>query len=279
MIQNLKNGGMIVIGEYAALKEGTGKTEGRKATVKLNAPVWNADKKKMENKEEWLDFWNGKEGQPQLYTRIKEVPRGTTIVCIVNAPNQAGNKGVIDFLNDVGSITAFKGNDEVNVFVGTPIKASVQEVNGKSAYTATFKVDNEWVQVQYFDTAEKKDRSAKAAEKVSKTERPVFIAGKRSPFGEKKNAFTCVGGVIDGLNEMKSEPRLPESDSSVPESAPNETDPVITIGIHAKDQPRLSTLTAAEDIGWMRAVLKYYKPQNDAEQKQFDCIAEFVNQH
>lgn len=280
----LKNGERILMACIQQKNEGEGNAAGKKMSVKLLYTTYNKETGREELVTEWISFWNGNKPTEQLYTRISEIPVGEWIV--VKIAQQVGkyDAAALDFIHGEGILTAAeRTNGEVNIIVG---KASLKHcrknvVNDKNVYEVILPLVKDskkyWYKISFWGN--KNPNLPDIVEKlVSKDVDVVYVCGKLAPYDNSDTAFTATGFKAEMLKVNKaSSERLPETPVAGKETKTNSMDDIqITIGIHAHDKPKLSELTNDYDIGWMRSVITYYKPANEAEKEQIKAMEMFL---
>lgn len=270
------NGERIILGRVQQKVEGEGNYAGRKANVKLSYVGKDENGREIMN-DLWVAFWNGsRPDQPQLYSRISEIPVGQWIIVKIAEP--VGNRkdvAALEFICGDGWLTAAIGtNNETTVVVGTPnTKGSKRkEINGEPAFNAVVAVADVngktiWHQIVYTATKSCNDLCDRAEQIVGKNIPTIFVFGKTSAYEGKDNAFTSKGYLIEPMQIYQ-----PEDVDEVADVPEEPVDVQITIGIHAVDKPMLSMLTSPDDIGWMRSVVKYYKNPSEDEVPQIEAI-------
>lgn len=280
----LKNGERIIMASIQQKNEAEGNAAGKKMSVKLLFTAYNTETNKDELVSEWISFWNGnKPTDPQLYTRISEIPVGEWIVVSLAAPVGSYDAAALEFIHGEGLITgAANTNNEINIIVGKASLKNSQKktINDNNVYEVVIPlISNEqkfWHKISFWGT--KNPNLPDIIEKlVAKDVNIVYVCGKLSPYETSGSAFTSTGYQAETLKVNKSSAsteRLPETPgSNSEENTDSSGDVQITIGIHSVNKPMLSTLTNEYDIGWMKSVVTYYThPANDQEVNQIEAM-------
>ncbi len=282
-----KNGSRVLHCKVQTRKEATGNAAGRKTLALCVYSVIGEDGKETVESE-WIAFWNGDpaKGQPMLSDEIKKIPLGTWIVAEVK--DGKTESAALQMLTEAGMMTIAGGTpNEISIIAGKPAKTEMKDNGGTaecSVAIPVIKTEKVWYQATFASSKQNPALPDEIERLISGNDGDsIFVCSKPTAYADKKNAFTCRGYMAVRWNKPENDltkDRLPEdreAEETVQAAEPDD-DPEITIGIHAQDKPKLSSLLLSEDgKEWLRSVIKWYKPTNDAEKALMAKISQALH--
>lgn len=276
----LKNGQMVLLSRIDAFAEGTGGAAGKKVSVKVTTPTWDAEAKQNKFEESWVAFWNSKdENGPKLKDRVQQLRKGDWIVILAKPPvTEGGDIVALQFLTREGGVITVDGG---RFIVGAPYKVETKEINGKKMTSviipATENGNKIWNNISFWPTEKNKELPDNVA-KVANGNDVLFVqAGEGTPY--KETGMNSNGFRVEKVPANKADTAFTDKEP-VADDQPEAKEPevvMVNIGLYNKHPRALTDFVEAEDIAYLIYVTKHFEPATPEEIKQVEQIREYLS--